>query len=47
MASELLPEILDVVIDGVEAVPAGRDEEVVECHVERARRGGSSQAAGG
>ena len=43
---ELLLEILDVVIDGVEAVPAGLDEEVIERQVERACRGGPSQAAG-
>ena len=31
-------EIVDVVIDGVQAVPAGLDEEVVERHIERVPR---------
>ena len=43
---ELLLEILDVVIDGVEAVPTGLDEEIVERCLERACRDGASQAAG-
>jgi hypothetical protein len=41
-----LPEVFDVVIDGVEAVPAGLDEEVVDRHVECACPGGPSQSAG-
>lgn len=44
--SELFFEILDVVIDGVQAVPAGVDEEGIERHVERACPGGTGQPAG-
>lgn len=44
--SELLLEVLDIVIDRVEAMRTGLDEELVERHVERVCSGGTGQAAG-
>jgi hypothetical protein len=44
--SELSIEVLDIVIDGVQAMLAGLDQEVVERHVERVCSGGTGQPAG-
>jgi len=44
--SELLLEVLDVMIDRIEAVPPGLDEEVIERHVERACSRRTGQATG-
>jgi hypothetical protein len=38
-------EVVDVVVNGIQAVTAGVDEEVVECHVEGARSRSPRQAA--
>ncbi len=40
-----MPEVLDVVVDGVQTVMTSLDQEVVEPHVERTRSSGTSQAA--